>query len=281
MHNIKLTLEYDGTRYQGWQRPGKRENTNTVSGRMTETLRRMTGENIELFCGARTEAGVHAAGQTVNFKTDCTMSPREIKSYLNHYLPQDIVILSAQEVPERFHAGLNVRSQTYLYRIMTGPVSDVFCRNYTYYLPQMPDIDAMNQAAATLLGKHDFQNFSSGKKKKAAEKELFSIQISAQPKADLFRLPNAPFSEQHLHNTVDSLPKPNNNTVSSSIQELQILLTGSSFLHQMPRMIIATLLDIGYGKRNPDCIGCIFSGRELPSAPCPPRGLCLLDISYS
>lgn len=255
MRNIKLTLEYDGTRYQGWQRPGKQDHTNTISGRLAETLRRMTGEDMELFCGARTEAGVHAAGQTANFKTCCGMSPQEIKAYLNHYLPQDIAILSAEEVPERFHSALNARSQTYLYRIAAGPVSDVFCRNYTYHLPQLPDIEVMSQAASALLGKHDFQNFSSGKKKKAAEKELFSIEFSLQPEKML---------SQH-----------------TSVQELHILLTGSSFLHQMPRMIIGTLLDIGYGKRAPGCIAHIFNGCEPASAPVPPYGLCLLNIDYS
>lgn len=244
MQNIRLTIEYDGTHYQGWQRPDKKENRNTISGRITEVLNRMTGEDIELFCAARTEAGVHAAGQTVNFKTACTMSQEEIRQYLNHYLPQDIVILSAEKVPERFHASLSARSQTWLYRITTGPVSDVFRRNYAYHLPDMPDINVMNQAAATLIGKHDFHNFSSGKKKKSTEKELFSVRCSIQ--AD----------------------------------ELQILLTGSGFLHQMPRIIAGTLLDIGYGKRTPDCIGHIFSGTETASAPCPPYGLYLLKISY-
>lgn len=250
MQNIKLTIEYDGTRYQGWQRPGKEENANTISGRLSDVLSRMTGEEIELFCGARTEANVHAAGQTASFKTGCTSAPEEIRHYLNHYLPQDIVILSAEEVPERFHASLNVKSQTWLYRITTGPVSDVFCRNYAYRLSEMPDIDRMEQAAGALIGRHDFRNFSSGKKKKAAEKELFSIQFSVLPKEAFYGA------------------------------ELRLLMTGSNFLHQMPRILAGTLLDIGCGKRSPDCIEQIFNGTEEASAPCPPYGLCLSEVSY-
>lgn len=251
MRNIKLTIEYDGTRYQGWQQSGSQSDSSsnkkgasgTISGRISEVLYRMTGEDLELFCSARTEAGVHASGQIANFKTETSLSTEEIRRYLNHYLPLDIVILSAEEVPERFHAGLNVQSVTYVCHIVTGPVMDVFNRNYALYLPQYPDINRMNQAAAALLGKHDFRNFSSGKKKKASEKTLFSIQISEE---------------------------------SNGV--IQILLEGNNFLHQMPRMIISTLLDIGCGKRDVDCIGHIFNGTECPSPPCPPCGLTLTEI---
>ena len=93
MRNIKLTIEYDGSRYQGWSRLGKNESNNTISNKLQEVLRKMTGEFlIELYCGCRTEAGVHAYAQVVNFKTECTMDTEEIKHYLNRYLPMDIAV---------------------------------------------------------------------------------------------------------------------------------------------------------------------------------------------
>lgn len=244
MRNIKLTLEYDGTRYQGWQNTKKGSNSGTISEKLTDVLRLMSDEDIELFCAARTEGGVHAISQTVNFKTDCTMPVNDIKDYLNHYLPQDIVILSIEEVPERFHASLNVKSQTYLYRVQTGNCQDVFRRKYVFYQPEMPDIEAMQEASTTLLGKHDFSEFSSGKKKKGTEKDLLSITITVVD------------DEIHFH------------------------IEANSFLHLMPRTIIATLLEIGYRKRTADCIMKILNKEETASTAVPAYGLHLLEVCY-
>lgn len=244
MRNIKLTIEYDGSRYKGWQQAGKASNTGTISEKITDVLQLMTEETIELFCSARTEAGVHAIAQTASFKTTSPLSVQEMKEYLNHYLPQDIVILSVEEMPERFHAGLNAKTQTYLYRIQTGTTCDVFRRRYTFFQSEELDLDAMQNAIPALLGKHDFASFSSGKKKKGTEKEIFSIEIK---KCD---------------------------------DEIEILITGNNFLHLMPRTIIATLLEIGYHQRPINCIEAIFSKKENASEPVPPHGLYLKEITF-
>lgn len=245
MRNIKLILEYDGTRYQGWQQPGKKDPSCTISGRLAGTLRRMTGEEVELFCAARTETGVHASCQTVNFKTVCPLPAPEIRRMLNQYLPQDIAVLWAGEVPGRFHASLNLLSQTYTYRIYTGAVMDVFRRKYMYHLPQIPDISAMERAASQLLGTHDFRCLSSGRTKKSCEKELLSADI-----------------------------------LSPADDELHIVLEASSFLHQMPRLMAGILLDVGTGIRSAGCIPAILSGQEPAGRPVPPAGLCLTDTRY-
>lgn len=244
MHTIKLVLEYDGSRYQGWQRLGKGESQNAVCNKLEEVLHKMTSENIEIFSGARTEVGVHAQGQVVSFKTASDMSTQEIKQYLNRYLPMDIAVLSAEEMPERFHATLNAKSKTYLYRIAIGDVPSVFNRKYTYYTFKTPDISMMQQAALTFAGKHNFKNFSTVKKNKSTEKEIFNIEIR------------------------------------QSTDEIQITLHGNDFLHNMPRMIISTLLDIGLGNKKQECIGNIFAGKEEASAPCDPKGLFLQSIEY-
>ena len=125
MRNIKLVLEYDGSRYQGWARLGKDESTNTISNKILEVIKKMTNEDVELNCGSRTEVGVHAYGQVVNFKTTTDMTLIEIKRYLNRYLPMDIAVIEIEEMPERFHASLNAKSKVYLYRLAVNDVPSV------------------------------------------------------------------------------------------------------------------------------------------------------------
>ena len=243
MHNIKLTLEYDGSRYQGWQR-AKGESTNTVSNKIINTIKEMTGEEVELNCGSRTEVGVHAYEQTVNFKTTSPLRPSDMKQYLNRYLPMDIAVITCEEVPERFHASLNAETRTYVYRVAIGDVPSVFERKYTYYSFKTPEILTMEQASLALIGKHDFKNFSTVKKSKSTVKEIFDIDFYMD--AD----------------------------------EIQITITANDFLHNMARLIIGTLLEIGIGKRKSDCIENILNGKEAPSAPCDPKGLFLQTIKY-
>ena len=244
MRNIKLTLEYDGSRYQGWQRLGKGESTNTVSNKIIEVIKKMTNEDVELFCGARTEVGVHAYAQTVNFKTTSDLKCHEIKHYLNRYLPMDIAVTEVEEKPERFHASLNATSKIYMYRVAVSEVPSVFERKYTYYSFKKPDVDLMRQAAILFVGKHDFKNFSTVKKGKSTEKEIFDIDIYADT------------------------------------DEIQFTIHGNDFLHNMARMIIGTLMDIGLGNRKKEDIEAIFSGKQPASAPCDPKGLYLQEVLY-
>lgn len=246
MRNIKLTIEYDGSRYQGWQRLGKGESTNTIANKIIEVVKKMTNEDIELFCGARTEVGVHAYAQTANFKTTSDMRLYEMKQYLNRYLPMDIAITDIEEKPERFHASLNATSKIYMYRMVIGEVPSVFDRKYTYYSFKKPDVDAMKQAALLLVGKHDFKDFSTVKKSKSTEKELYDIDIYADD------------------------------------EEIQFTIHGNDFLHNMPRMIISTLIDIGLGNRKKEEIEDILNpaSKAVGSAPCDPKGLYLQEVLY-
>ena len=161
MRNIKITIEYDGSRYQGWTRLGKDESNNTISAKIIDVLGKMTGEkNIELNCGCRTEVGVHAYAQVANFKTSSNLSTKDIQHYLNRYLPMDIAITEVEEVPDRFHAQLNAVSKTYVYRMTIMDVPSVFERKHTYHCFKTPDKKAMQQAALLFIGEHDFRNFS-------------------------------------------------------------------------------------------------------------------------
>ena len=148
MQNIRLTLQYDGTRYLGWQRPKKDGFEKTVSYKVTTALSRMTGEDITLYPGAKTDPGVHARSQTVSFLTGSSLSPEQIRAELNRFLPQDIAVLSSGTAPERFRADLNAKSRTYGYRICTSPVYDIFTAAFTACISPCPDISRMEAAAA-------------------------------------------------------------------------------------------------------------------------------------
>lgn len=247
MRNIKLILEYDGSRYQGWQRLGKDESTNTISNKILEVIKKMTNEDVELYCGSRTEVGVHAYGQVANFKTTTDMTLIEIKRYLNRYLPMDIAVIDLQEMPERFHASLNAKSKTYLYRLAINDVPSVFERKYVYHSFKKPDVDAMKQAALLLAGKHDFKNFSTVKKSKSTEKEIYNIDIYDDG------------------------------------NEIQFTIHANDFLHNMARMILGTLLDIGLGNRKKEDIELLLQPEcnIIASAPVDPKGLYLQDVIYN
>ena len=245
MRNIRLTIEYDGSRYQGWARLGKNESNNSISNKIIEVLEKMTGEkDIELFCGCRTEVGVHAYAQVANFKTSCPMKCLEIKHYLNRYLPMDIAVTEVKEAPERFHSQLNAVSKTYIYRMTVCDVPSVFERKYTYHCFKTPDIKLMQQAAQLLIGKQDFKNFSTAKKSKSTIRTVTDIDIYGD------------------------------------LEEIQITIQADDFLHNMARLIIGTLLDIGNGTRKKEDIEKIFAGKAAVSEPCDPKGLFLQEISY-
>lgn len=246
MRNIKLTLEYDGSRYHGWQRLGKGESENTIENKLLELIKKMTGEEVELNCGCRTEVGVHAYAQIVNYKTNSGLKLYEIKNYFNRYLPMDIAVVEVEEVQERFHATLNAKAKTYLYRIAIGDVPSVFDRKYTYYCFKKPDLVLMKEAALKLLGKHDFKDFSTVKKSKSTMKEIYSIDIYQDQK------------------------------------EIQITIRANDFLHNMARMLVATLLDIGLGARRADELEVILDPKtdETASAPASAQGLFLQEIEY-
>lgn len=181
MPNIKLTLQYDGTRYLGWTRPAADGYAKTISYRISSVLQKMTGEDITLFAGAKTAPGVHALCQTVNFHTESPFSDTYFLSKLNEYLPKDIHILSSEIVSDRFRSDLNAVSRTYLYRICTAPVQNIFTRAYTANIPEIiseSEVAAIRKAADSLVGVHDFRSLSGVKKKKGTVKEIFDISVS-------------------------------------------------------------------------------------------------------
>lgn len=246
MYNYKILMQYDGGRYDGWQRLGRDSSDNTVEFKIKEILKKLTGEEIEIFCGCRTEKGVHAYGQVANFKLNSRQNCVELKNYLNRYLPRDIGVNQVEEVDERFHSQLNAKSKTYVYRIDTGNVANVFDRKYSYHTFYKLNYDAMRQAAGYFLGKHDFKAFTTAKKSKTTEKEITELSIELK---------------------------------SNTICEIKI--TANDFLHNMARFMIGMLLDVGSGLKKPENVRDILNGKEIQmSLPAESYGLFLDNVCY-
>ena len=245
MNHIKIVLHYDGSRYDGWQKQG---NTGqTIQGKLEDVLEKLAGVPVEVRGAGRTDAGVHALGQTADFYIPDPISPPEVKSYLNRYLPEDIRILKAGQAGERFHSRLNAVSKTYRYVIETGEKKDVFQRKYVYGLGKRPDVEAMKQGASFLTGERDFKSFCANKKmKKSTVRTVYSIDIREEGS--------------------------------------RIILTfrGNGFLYHMVRIMTGTLIEVGLGKRPPEDIKRVLAAanREEAGFTAPAEGLFLVKVDY-
>ena len=245
MNHIKIVLQYDGSRYDGWQKQG---NTGqTIQGKLEDVLEKLAGVPVEVRGAGRTDAGVHALGQTADFYIPDPISPPEVKSYLNRYLPEDIRILKAGQAGERFHSRLNAVPKTYRYVIETGEKKDVFQRKYVYGLGKRPDVEAMKQGASFLTGERDFKSFCANKKmKKSTVRTVYSIDIREEGS--------------------------------------RIILTfrGNGFLYHMVRIMTGTLIGVGLGKRPPEDIKRVLAAanREEAGFTAPAEGLFLVKVDY-
>ncbi len=245
MRNIRLLLQYEGTKYQGWQR--QTSSDNTIQGKLEKLLARMCGETIEIQASGRTDAGVHAVGQVANFHTSSEMSVEEMQTYINTYLPEDIAVVHIAEAAPRFHSRLNATGKCYCYRVINSTLPNVFWRRYALEVPDRLDIDAIKQAASLLLGEHDFKSFTSAKKgKKSTVRRIDTISIE---------------QEEDL---------------------LTFTFEGNGFLHHMVRILMGTLLEVGMGKRNPESMTEVLEAknRECAGYLVPAKGLMLMKVYY-
>lgn len=243
MRNLRLDISYDGSRYKGWQRlPGVE---NTIQGKLEQCLSKILGEPVEVTGSGRTDAGVHALGQVANFHCESPMTPEEILTRLRRYLPEDIGIYSCKEVSPRFHARLNAKEKTYLYRIWNSQKPCVFRRKYVTILPEKLDRKAMETAAEYFCGEHDFSAFCGNPKfKKSTVRFVRSLEISGE-------------------------------------EEIQIRVTGNGFIHNQVRIMVGTLIEVGRGERAPESIPLLFGGRRAEAGfLAPAQGLCLWEVTY-
>jgi len=245
MRNIRLMLQYEGTRYQGWQKQTSTDNT--IQGKLENLLTRMCGEPIEIHGSGRTDAGVHAKGQVANFHTNCAMTTEEMMEYINHYLPEDIAVVTLSEAAPRFHSRLNACGKHYEYQIINSAIPHVFHRRYAWEVPEELDVYAMKQAAEYLCGEHDFKSFTSAKKgKKSTVRRIDEINITRD--GDI----------------------------------LTFSFKGSGFLHHMIRILMGTLLQVGKGERSSESIPELIEAqnRELAGPLVPAKGLTLMEVYF-
>lgn len=244
MYNYKMTLQYDGSRYDGWLR-GKDEGTNTIEFKIVEVLKKLTSQEIELVCGCRTEKGVHACAQVANFKLEERIAPLEIRNYLNRYLPRDIAVYELVEVDERFNAMLNAKSKTYEYRLDIANIADVFSRKYAYHTFDKPDFKALHEASKYFLGKHDFKSFTTAKRSKSTIKEIKNISLEI---------------EDHY---------------------AYLRIKANDFMHNQARLMIGFLLDVSTGLKKPEEVKKALDGEKITmSLPAESYGLFLKEIEY-
>ena len=243
--NYKLTIQYDGSRYDGWQKQGNTDNT--IQGKLEGVLSHLAGEAVEVHGAGRTDAGVHAEGQVANVKLREKRPAAEVMAYLNQYLPEDIAVTAAEEADDRFHARLSATGKVYRYAIRLGVTPDVFRRKYQYRVEAALDVAAMKQAAALLTGTHDYRSFCANKRYKKSTVRTVSA----------------------IHIAVDG-------------PDLTITFRGDGFLYNMVRILTGTLLEVGQGKRRAEEMPGILEALDRTRAgkTAPAQGLTLVKVEY-
>ena len=210
MRNIKLTIEYDGKDFNGWQ---KQPNKPNIQGTIEYAIKQITGEDIELNASGRTDAGVHALGQVANFKTNSNLEIDKFPIAINSKIKKTIRILKAEEVDEYFHSRLSCKQKTYRYIINNSTFSSALYRNFETHIPQKLNIIKMKEAVKYFEGEHDFSSFkASGTSSKNSVRTIYKAEVIEDG------------------------------------EKIKIELTGNGFLYNMVRIIAGTLVDVGLRK---------------------------------
>ncbi|MGD9127969.1 MAG: tRNA pseudouridine(38-40) synthase TruA [Planctomycetia bacterium] len=244
MRTIKLTIAYDGTDYAGWQIQPDRA---TVQSVLEEAIERVTGQASRTLASGRTDAGVHALGQVVGFRTDSDLACDTLVRALNANLPEDIAVLDAEEVADGFHPIGDAVRKRYRYVIHDAPIRDVFYRRYAWHCRYQLDVEPMAQAAEMLLGKHDFSSFeSTGAPRESSVRTITDISVVRHG------------------------------------DRIEIEVEADGFLYNMVRAIVGTLVEIGRGSMDPGWMHQVLSAQERKAAgpTAPPEGLFLVKVDY-
>lgn len=245
MRNLKMVIQYDGSRYKGWQK--QKEGEQTIQAKIENVLSKMTNEEVQVVGCGRTDSGVHADNYIANFHTNSNIPVDAMLDYLYEFLPEDIVVKSMKDTTERFHARYNVKSKTYIYRINNNKYRDVFDRKYVYHMNDRLNLAEMRKAAEVLIGTHEFQSFTSMKP-----------------------------------NTKSTLRTINYINIEEENGNIEIEVNGNGFLMNMVRIITGTLLEVGKGNLKPSDVERILNEKKRAEAGpiAPAKGLCLKEVNY-
>lgn len=249
MKNFKLVVSYDGTRYFGWEH--QPDTDLTIQGKLESVLSQMLdlpeGETVTVIGAGRTDAGVHARAMTCNVLLDTEKSEDEIQAYMNRYLPDDISVNSVKQAADRFHSRFKAIGKTYRYTCWYGASKPVFDRRYVYVLDRQPDIDRMRDAAEYLTGMHDYRSFCGNTKMKKS-----TVRV-----VDVLR-------------------------IEESGSYIRFYIHGNGFLQHMVRIIVGTLLQVGFGEIEPEQVAAIIEAKDRKTAgpTAPAKGLCLMKVDY-
>lgn len=241
---VRLVLEYDGTAYAGWQ---IQSNGLTVQAVVEQALTRLTGEFLRLHPSGRTDAGVHARGMVVHFTIAQELPMAAFLHGLNRLLPMDISVREATRVGDDFHARYDSTGKWYRYTLQTGAMRSALQARTTWHVRGALDLERMQRAAADFVGRHDFSAFrAAGCEARTTERDIYSLHIST--------------FEELIH----------------------IDIKGKGFLRNMVRVMVGTLVEIGWGKRAiEDVAALLVNGRrELAGRTAPAQGLCLMEVWY-
>jgi tRNA pseudouridine38-40 synthase len=244
MRNLKLVVSYDGTDFHGWQvQPGLR----TVQETLESALAALTGERLRVNASGRTDTGVHAVGQVVNFRSETKLSADVLVRAINAHLPADVVVREAADVPESFDANRDARCKLYRYVIHDGPVPDLFMRRYGYHTRYRLDATVMARAAACLRGTHDFHSFETDWPNRASSVRTIT----------------------HL-------------ALNRFGDWIWLDVEADGFLYNMVRAIAGTLLNVGRGYWSESRVAEILEARDRTQAgpTAPAQGLFLMRVTY-
>ena len=249
MKNYKMVVSYDGTRYFGWEHQPDTEMT--IQGKLESVLNQMVqmpeGESVTVIGAGRTDAGVHARAMTCNVLLDTDLPEEEIQAYMNRYLPDDISVNSVRIAADRFHSRFKAVGKTYRYTCWYGPSKPVFDRRYVTVLDKAPDVERMREAAEYLTGMHDYRSFCGNPRMKKS-----TVRV-----VDVIR-------------------------IEESGSYIRFYYHGNGFLQNMVRIMTGTLLEVGFGKREPEDVAAIMEAgdRKMAGYTAPAQGLCLMKVDY-
>jgi tRNA pseudouridine38-40 synthase len=283
---LKLTVEYDGTSYVGWQR---QPDGVSIQSLLEDALAAFEGGPVTVHGAGRTDAGVHALGQVASVRTRARHDVATVQRALNAVLPLDVRVVGVEDAAPGFHARFDAVSKTYEYRIVNAPYVSAFAHRYVWHVPGALDIAAMRLGASALLGRHDFAAFRAvGGDAATTERTIFSLALGSDPNVRTNRIRTSGSDPNGMYAADDQMYAADDHMSAVSAIEhwgltpITLRVTGDGFLRHMVRTIAGTLVDVGLGRWPAEHVARILASRDRAQAgrAAPPSGLFLVRVDY-